>query len=60
MERKEVTDLIVERIVKMMNNEELYKTEVIVNDNINNRKYIIHLGMYSVEVDIEKIDNDLE
>ncbi len=60
MERKEITDLIVERIVKMMNNEELYKTEVIVNDNINNRKYIIHLGMYSVEVDIEKIDNDLE
>ncbi len=60
MERKEVTDLIVERIVKMMNNEELYKTEVIVNDNVNNRKYNIHLGMHSVEVDIEKIDNDLE
>ena len=60
MERKEVTDLIVEKIVRLMNNEKLYKNEVIVNDKVNNRKYIIHLGMYSVEVDIDKIDNDLE
>ena len=60
MERKEVTELIVEKVVKLMNNEELYQTEVIVNDNINNRKYNVHLGMYSVEVDIDKIDNDLE
>ena len=60
MERKEVTELIVEKIVRLMNNEELFKNEVIVNDNINNRKYIIHLGMYSVEVEIDKINNDLE
>ena len=60
MERKEITDLIVEKIVKLMNNEELYKNEVIINDIVNNRKYNVHLGMYSVEVDIEKIDNDLE
>jgi len=59
MKRKEITDLIVEKIVLLMNNEKLYKNEVIVNDNVNNRRYIIHLGQYSVEVEIDIIDKDL-
>lgn len=43
-----------------MNNEKLQKNEVIVNNDINNRRYIVHLGMYSVEVEIDKINNDFE